>query len=91
MGKQSPPRYPFSGNNFLKAACKIGYEKINQTGSHVKVRKYLDDGKNHTFSFPLHDELKLGLRESLIKEVEEYNPNIDFRSIVYGIKKRNVQ
>ncbi len=64
-----------SGQNAVKAFCKIGYVVVRQKGSHVRLRSY-NNPQRHPLTIPSHKTLKPGLLRSLIKDagisVEEF-------------------
>ncbi|MGA2676873.1 MAG: type II toxin-antitoxin system HicA family toxin [Methanobacterium sp.] len=43
MGSQKFPI--LSGYKICKALCKDGFQMVSQKGSHIKLKKRLDDGK----------------------------------------------
>ncbi|MCB0307824.1 MAG: type II toxin-antitoxin system HicA family toxin [Bdellovibrionales bacterium] len=55
---------PLSGREMLQRYLKSGWQKLRQKGSHVIVRK----GKK-TQVIPMHDELKKGLENKLLKDL----------------------
>jgi len=46
-----------SGADVLRVLAGFGFQKLSQRGSHVKVRRYLQDGSRQSLTVPLHDEL----------------------------------
>lgn len=52
---------PYSGQELINALDKWGFRKVDQTGSHVKLR-YIDPntGEKRTVMVPLHDEISTG-------------------------------
>jgi predicted RNA binding protein YcfA (HicA-like mRNA interferase family) len=63
------PRNP-SGSNLISYLLSIGYRKVRQTGSHVRLEIDLDQG-THAITIPLHDPLKVGTLNTIVKEVAE--------------------
>ena len=57
---------PVSGKEMLKMYFKAGWIKVRQKGSHVRVQK--GDDKE---TIPMHNELKKGLENYLLKRLEE--------------------
>jgi predicted RNA binding protein YcfA (HicA-like mRNA interferase family) len=49
---------PYSGKELINALDKWGFKRVDQTGSHVKLR-YInpDTGEKRTVTVPLHDEI----------------------------------
>jgi predicted RNA binding protein YcfA (HicA-like mRNA interferase family) len=52
-----PKLKTLSGKDIVKIFSKFGFEIVSQRGSHVKLRRILDDGTNQTLTIPLHKEL----------------------------------
>ncbi len=62
------PRLPvISGEQAVKAFSRIGYQKIRQKGSHVRLRHPTDVNKR-PLTIPLHKELKPALLRRLISD-----------------------
>ncbi|MFC4451898.1 type II toxin-antitoxin system HicA family toxin [Halorussus aquaticus] len=60
------PRGTYSGRDIIKALGNWGFRKVDQEGSHVKLR-YIDPntGEKRNVSVPLHDELSTGTLRSI--------------------------
>ncbi len=59
-----------SGKECVKILCnKFGFEVIRQSGSHIILKKILNDKKIGTV-VPNHDELKLGTLKGILKLAE---------------------
>ncbi len=50
----------------LKRYLKMGWKKVRQSGSHVRVRK-----GEHRETIPMHSELKKGTERYLLKKLEK--------------------
>jgi predicted RNA binding protein YcfA (HicA-like mRNA interferase family) len=53
-----------SGEQALRAFERLGYMRVSQSGSHVRLKA---EGKT-SLTVPLHRELKRGLLRSLIRD-----------------------
>jgi predicted RNA binding protein YcfA (HicA-like mRNA interferase family) len=62
-----PKLRPLSG----EAVCRIlehhGFERVRQRGSHVVMQKRTSEGST-TVPIPLHDELRRGTLQSIIRQ-----------------------
>ncbi len=56
-----------SGRQIIKAFQKIGYYKISQRGSHIKIR---NDEKEITLIIPNHKEVDRWLLKGILKDAE---------------------
>ena len=62
------PKLPvISGEEFVKAAGKIGYVAVRQKGSHVRLR-HPSDPQRKPLSVPQHKSLKRGLLKDLLRD-----------------------
>jgi predicted RNA binding protein YcfA (HicA-like mRNA interferase family) len=60
-----PKRY--SAKSVLKALKRLGFTKVSQKGSHLKVRGIVD-GKLQTAIIPLHKEIATGTLSSILRQ-----------------------
>ena len=62
------PKLPvISGEQAVKAFSRLGYQKVRQRGSHVRLR-HPTDVNRRPLTIPLHKELKPGLLRRLISD-----------------------
>ena len=73
----SPKPALISGRKLIKIFNKLGYEKISQKGSHIKVKNY-DTGS--VIIIPDHKELDRWTLKTILKQAEiseqEFNDNL---------------
>ena len=64
------PKLPVvSGKKAIKELAKIGFEVISQKGSHVKLRRIVQGGRQ-TITIPNHEVIKKGtLRNGILKPI----------------------
>lgn len=67
------------GKNLIKIFAKYGFEKIDQRGSHVKIRRIGPDGKE-TLTIPMHAEIDKGLLKQILVQASRYIPENDLRT-----------
>jgi predicted RNA binding protein YcfA (HicA-like mRNA interferase family) len=60
-----------SGPDLAKALRVLGYEKVRQDGSHLRLTTNID-GQFHV-TVPNHDPIKVGTLRSIIKLVAEHH------------------
>lgn len=62
-------RRPYSGEEIVKALGKWGFTRVDQTGSHVKLRYiHPKTGEKRTVTVPLHDELATGTLKNIAEQ-----------------------
>ncbi len=67
-----------SGKDLLKIFIGYGFEKVDQHGSHVKMRRMMPHGKE-TLTIPLHTEIDRGLLKQIFVQASRYIPENDLR------------
>jgi predicted RNA binding protein YcfA (HicA-like mRNA interferase family) len=60
-----------SGADLAKALRALGYERVRQVGSHMRLTTNVD-GQFH-ITLPNHDPIKVGTLRSIIKLVAEHH------------------
>ncbi len=60
-----------TGAELVRALRRLGYQVDRQTGSHIQLTT--QRGGEHHVSVPNHRPLKVGLLNSLLKEVAEHH------------------
>lgn len=64
----SVSRGTYSGEDVIKALQKWRFKRVDQTGSHVKLRYIHPEGEKRTVIVPLHDELDTGTLKSIAEQ-----------------------
>ncbi len=65
-----PRKYPVvSGKQTVRALQRDGFVKINQEGSHVRMRKMIN-GREINCSVPMDDEIAIGTLRSILTQAE---------------------
>jgi predicted RNA binding protein YcfA (HicA-like mRNA interferase family) len=59
-----------SGSNLIAYMLSIGFQKVRQTGSHVRLECTID-GEPYGITVPLHDPLKTGTLIHIVKEIAQ--------------------
>lgn len=65
-----------SGKDLIKIFAKYGFEKIDQHGSHIKLRRVVMSRKE-TLTIPQHDEIDKGLLKQIFVQASRYIPEGD--------------
>jgi predicted RNA binding protein YcfA (HicA-like mRNA interferase family) len=73
------------GKELLKIFAMYGFEKIDQHGSHVKIRRVGPDGKE-TLTIPKHDEIDRGLLRQIFIQASRYISESDLRKHFFNTK-----
>lgn len=59
-------------NDLIKLLIKMGYEKIRQKGSHIRLRKITPIGE-HNLTVPNHKEIAKGTLIDILAKVSLWN------------------
>lgn len=65
-----------SGNDLISYLVSIGFQKVRQTGSHVRLELVVQD-ELFGITVPLHDPLKVGTLSNIIKDVAKNRSGLD--------------
>jgi predicted RNA binding protein YcfA (HicA-like mRNA interferase family) len=60
-----------SGEEFARLLYQYGYQKIRQSGSHIRVRSTFR-GSEHQVTIPAHSPLKVGTLSGILLEIATY-------------------
>ena len=69
-----PKLRTLSGQDVLKIFAKFGFEKVDQEGSHVKIRRQILGGGRQSLTVPLHDEIDTGTLKAIFRQALRYIP-----------------
>ena len=59
-----------SGQELVKVLTKLGYEKVQQKGSHIKVTTNIN-GQHH-LAIPNHNPIKTGTLNSILRQAANH-------------------
>jgi len=71
-----------SGDRLVRALTHLGYERVRQKGSHVRLRH--TGPPVHVVTIPLHNPIKIGTLHSILSEVARER-SITIESIVENL------
>lgn len=72
-----------SGREIIKIFSKFRFEIVSQKGSHVKLRRVLEDGTKQTLTIPIHDELDKGTIKAIFRQALRYIPEEELKHYFY--------
>lgn len=59
---------------------EFGFRALSQRGSHIKVRRVLEDGANQTLTVPNHQEIDRGTLLAIYRQACRFVPESDLRA-----------
>jgi predicted RNA binding protein YcfA (HicA-like mRNA interferase family) len=60
-----------NADELIRALSKLGYERLRQTGSHIRIRT-LFGGEYHE-TIPCHSPIKTGTLNSILKNIAQHH------------------
>ena len=60
-----------SGNEIVKIFLSLGFEIVNQKGSHIKLRR-LTNNLKETLIIPNHQQVDTGTTRAIIRQASKY-------------------
>jgi predicted RNA binding protein YcfA (HicA-like mRNA interferase family) len=72
-----------SGSEVIKVFSKFGFEILSQKGSHIKIRRFLNNQKE-TLIIPDHKQLDTGTLRAIIKQASKYIPQDELKNYFYS-------
>ena len=73
-----------SGNEVVRIFASLGFFKVVQRGSHVKLRRVLPDGLRQTLTIPAHAELDTGTLRAIYRQALRYIPESELHPHFYN-------
>ena len=77
-----PKLKTLSGKEVISILSIFGFHIIDQTGSHTKLRRYIDNQKQ-TLTVPLHKEIDKGLLKAIFVQSSVYISEKELREHFY--------
>ena len=77
-----PKLKTLSGRDVVSIFSDFGFHIIDQTGSHTKLRRYVDEQKQ-TLTIPLHKEIDKGLLKAIFTQASVYVSEKELRQHFY--------
>ena len=77
-----PKLKTLSGRDVVSIFSDFGFHIIDQTGSHTKLRRYVDEQKQ-TLTIPLHKEIDKGLLKVIFTQASVYVSEKELRQHFY--------
>jgi predicted RNA binding protein YcfA (HicA-like mRNA interferase family) len=74
-----PKLKTLSGGDLLRIFGQFGFAKISQDGSHVKLRRVMNN-RRETLTIPMHRELDRGTVHAIFRQALRYIPERDLAS-----------
>lgn len=69
-----------SGREVLQILREFGFEEFSQGGSHVKVRRILDNGLAQTLTVPNHKEIDRGTLHAIYRQACRFIAESELRA-----------
>jgi len=73
-----------SGDEVIGILFQFGFKVISQRGSHVKLRRVLEDNTKQILTIPGHKELDKGTLRAIFRQALRYIPEEKLKPYFYG-------
>ncbi len=70
------------GKDLLKIFSSFGFKKIDQHGSHSKLRRIVN-GEKQTLTIPMHYEIDKGLLKQVFLQASQYISENELKPLFY--------
>jgi predicted RNA binding protein YcfA (HicA-like mRNA interferase family) len=78
-----PKLRTLSGSEVLAILSDFGFQPVSQRGSHVKVRRILEDGQSQTLTIPNHREIDRGTLHALFRQACRFIAEPELRHMFF--------
>ncbi len=78
-----PKLKTLSGKEVVKILYNFSFKGISQRGSHIKLRKTLNNGTKQTLTIPLHKELDKGTLKAIFRQALKFIPEEELKPYFY--------
>ena len=75
-------RRDFSGKELLSIFSKLGFEPVEQRGSHAKLKR-VENGAEQTLTVPIHKEIDVGTARAVFNQASRFVPGGELRRYFY--------
>ncbi|MEM3733903.1 MAG: type II toxin-antitoxin system HicA family toxin [Nitrososphaerales archaeon] len=72
-----------SGKDVVRIFSSFNFRVVSQKGSHVKLRRILEDGTRQTLTIPIHKELDKGTLRAIFRQALRYIPEEALKPYFY--------
>ncbi|MBM3745252.1 MAG: type II toxin-antitoxin system HicA family toxin [Acidobacteria bacterium] len=72
-----------SGQDLLRILAALGFQRVSQRGSHIKLRRVLPGGARQNLTIVLHAELDKGTLHAIYRQALRYIPEAELRPHFY--------
>ena len=72
-----------SSKELIKILEKFGFSKIGQKGSHIRMRRILNDGIRQSLTLPDHKEISRGTMKAIYTQATRFVSEEDLRKSFY--------
>lgn len=72
------------GSDVVKILESFNFFAVKQRGSHIKLKRLLDDGTKQVLTIPNHKEIDKGTLNGIIQQSSQYISKIELRKHFYN-------
>jgi predicted RNA binding protein YcfA (HicA-like mRNA interferase family) len=72
-----------SGPEVITIVGEFGFSPVSQRGSHLKLRRVLDDGSAQTLTVPNHKEIDRGTLQAIFRQASRFISESELRRVFF--------
>lgn len=73
-----------SGKDVIKILASLGFSVAAQKGSHVKMKRVIENNFSQSLTIPKHKELDKGTIKAIYNQILKYIPENDLKNHFYS-------
>jgi predicted RNA binding protein YcfA (HicA-like mRNA interferase family) len=78
-----PKLRTLSGVEVLSILSEFGFHPVSQRGSHIKIRRILEDRETQTLTIPNHREIDRGTLHALFRQASRFISEAELRRVFF--------
>ena len=78
-----PKMRTLSGTEVVAIFGEFGFRPVSQRGSHLKLRRVLEDGSTQTLTVPNHKEIDRGTLQAIFRQASRFIPESELHRVFF--------
>lgn len=78
-----PKMRTLSGTEAVAILGEFRFRPVSQRGSHLKLRRVLEDGTTQTLTVPNHKEIDRGTLQAIFRQASRFIPESELRRVFF--------
>ena len=78
-----PKMRTLSRTEVITILGEFGFRPVSQRGSHLKLRRVLEDGSTQALTVPNHKEIDRGTLQAIFRQASRFIPESELRRVFF--------